>query len=319
MISHTTVFTVSSTDPHRNLALEAILTETLPAGEAALMLWQNANTVVIGSGQNAWRECAITQIEKDSVTLARRPSGGGAVFHDLGNLNFSFLMPKEDYDVSRQLGVILCALQHFGIEAAPSGRNDLTVNGRKFSGNAFRFYQNRALHHGTLLLNADMQRGSRYLIPDPAKLKSKGVASVPARVINLSEIAPVTVSEMKLALEAAFEAEYGAAERVDLDTLALPGLEERIRLYSSWDWNYAASPRGEITLENRFEWGGIQLHFSVLNGKITDLCVYTDAMDECLAARVISLLDGCPCRADAVQSCLAPLSPELAAWLANAL
>ena len=84
MITHTTIFTCSSTNPHRNLALEAILTETLPANEAALMLWQNANTVVIGSGQNAWRECAVTQMEKDGVTLARRPSGGGAVFHDLG-------------------------------------------------------------------------------------------------------------------------------------------------------------------------------------------------------------------------------------------
>jgi len=274
--------------------------------------------VVTGSGQNAWRECDVAQIERDGVTLARRPSGGGAVFHDLGNLNFSFLMPREDYDVLRQLGVILRAVQSFGIHAEVTGRNDLTVDGRKFSGNAFRFYQDRALHHGTLLLHADMARGSRYLTVDPEKLKSKGVTSVRSRVVNLGEYASVSVEAMRDALQREFEREYGAADVVDLDREQIPHLDERVRKYASWEWNYAASPSGEVQWENRFEWGGIQLYFSLREGRITGVKAFTDAMDECLAQKVASALEGCFYRAETIRECLV-LWPDLAEWLCGKL
>lgn len=180
MIERATVFVAKGHNPHRNLAMEALLTESMPEGEAGLMLWQNDNAVIIGAGQNAWRECDIAAMERDHVALARRPSGGGAVFHDLGNLNFSFFLPRGEYDVQRQLRVVLSAVRAFGVEAEMTGRNDLTADGRKFSGNAFRFVHDRALHHGTLLVCADMARGEKYLSVSPEKLKSKGVASVRA-------------------------------------------------------------------------------------------------------------------------------------------
>ena len=142
-------------DPYENLALEQRLLETVEEDCSILFLWQNARTVVIGRNQCAWKECRIEALEQSGGHLARRQSGGGAVFHDLGNLNFTFLSHTTDADVSRQMEVILRACARFGIQGQVSGRNDLTVRDRKFSGSAFFSHQGRSFHHGTLLLEAD--------------------------------------------------------------------------------------------------------------------------------------------------------------------
>ena len=174
MIRSARILTTHCTDPHKNLALEEVLLTTLPEDQAVLYLWQNRHTVVIGAGQNACAECRVGLLESEGGTLARRSSGGGAVYHDMGNLNFSFLVPRADYDVARQLKVILEAVRALGVEAEPSGRNDLTAGGRKFSGNAFRILKDGALHHGTLLVNVDMGLIGRYLNVSKDKLRAKG-------------------------------------------------------------------------------------------------------------------------------------------------
>ena len=158
MITQLRVYESSGFDPHKNLAAEKHLMDITPPGVCLLYLWQNQNTVVIGKNQNAWLECRTTLLAQEGGVLARRLSGGGAVFHDLGNLNFTFIMRKEDYDLDKQLAVIQKACAYAGIDAQKSGRNDLLADGRKFSGNAF--YQNRthAYHHGTLMVDVDRDK-----------------------------------------------------------------------------------------------------------------------------------------------------------------
>ena len=151
MITRTYYYTEESTDPFYNLAIEQHLLDIVPKGSCILYLWQNKHTVVIGKNQNCWKECKMQELADDGGRMVRRLSGGGAVYHDLGNLNFTCVTHKEDYDVARQLDVILTALHALGIHAEKSGRNDLHVDGRKFSGNAFYDNGSRCFHHGCTL------------------------------------------------------------------------------------------------------------------------------------------------------------------------
>ena len=190
MIRQLLTYRDGCTDPHRNLATEAYLTETVPEDTCILYLWQNRHTVVIGRNQNAWRECRTTLLEQEGGVLARRLSGGGAVYHDMGNLNFTFSLPTAAYDLRRQQEVLVAACRRLGIPAECSGRNDILTGGRKFSGNSFYHHGGRSFHNGTLLIDVDMEKLGRYLAPSQGKLESKGVASVRSRVVNLSQIQP---------------------------------------------------------------------------------------------------------------------------------
>jgi lipoate-protein ligase A len=179
-----------SVDPWYNLALEEYLLKHVRRGEVVLYLWQNNHTVVIGKHQNAWKECNCKLLEQDGGRLARRLSGGGAVYHDLGNLNFTMVMDRKLYDLEKQLTVILQAVRGLEIRAEFTGRNDLAIEGRKFSGNAFCFKSERAYHHGTLMVDTDLECLTRYLQAPQSKLVAKGagIASVRSRVINLASI-----------------------------------------------------------------------------------------------------------------------------------
>ena len=284
------------TDPARNLALEEAL--LLQRGEPSLFLWQNAHTVVIGRGQNAWKECRAQQLEEEGGTLVRRSTGGGAVYHDLGNLNFSFIMPKGLYDVPRQLNVIRRAVKTFGIETESSGRNDIVLkeSGAKFSGNAFRLTQAMGLHHGTILFDVDMMKLGRYLQPSKAKLQAKGVESVRARVGNLRPLAPqMTIPYLKAALFEAFSLEYGKSEYGEIDEALDPGQVHALtEKYRSWEWTYGRTPRFDVTLEARFPWGGVELMLRLQNGVVQEARCFTDANDPELADRVAPALLLCP-------------------------
>lgn len=183
-----------SYDPWFNLAVEECIFRQMSPNQRVLFLWRNADTVVIGRAQNPWKECNTRRMEQDGVKLARRSSGGGAVFHDLGNTCFTFMAGKPGYDKTISTQIILNALASLGIQATASGRNDLVViNGedeRKVSGSAYKETKDRGFHHGTLLLNADLSRLADYLNPDPKKLQAKGITSVRSRVTNLVELLP---------------------------------------------------------------------------------------------------------------------------------
>ena len=181
------VIKTDCTNPYINLAAEEYLTMNAEDGVMTMFLWQNAHTVVIGKNQNPWRECNVEAIKHDGIYLARRISGGGAVYHDMGNLNFTFIAKDGLFDVERQTDVILLACRLLGINAVKTGRNDLTVTGRKFSGHAYFSSHGFNYHHGTIMMDVKGDDLSKYLNVSAAKLKSKGVESVRSRVTNLRE------------------------------------------------------------------------------------------------------------------------------------
>lgn len=295
MIDRIRIYISNSMDPYTNIATEKRLMDTTGPTECTLYLWQNQNTVVIGHNQNAWSECRTTLLEQEQGHLARRLSGGGAVFHDVGNLNFTFLVAKENYDLDRQLEVILRACALAGIRAERSGRNDLLAEGRKFSGNAFYSNRTHAYHHGTLLIQVDMDKLQRYLSPPKAKLEAKGVSSVRSRVINLTQLAPeLSVDSMKAYMCTAFSDVYGcpACTHIlsDEDIAAIALLRQE---YASWDYLYGSPLPFTFSCEAQFPWGHIQLQVSSKNGIISTTKVYSDAMDWSLPRQVEQALTDC--------------------------
>ena len=302
MIARLLTCRAGGTDVYENLALERLLTETVGEDECVLYLWRNQHTVVIGRNQNAWQECRTTELEQDGGRLARRLSGGGAVYHDLGNLNFTFCLRTKDYDLARQQRVLLSAVRSLGIPAELSGRNDLIVQGKKFSGNSFYSHAGRSFHNGTLLLSADLETLGKYLTPPRAKLERKGVASVRSRVCNLSEFCPdLTVERMEDALIAAFEREYAlASEPLSRALFDAQRLEELCRGFASWDWIYGRMRPFTFSCEDSFDWGGITLQLAVRDGAVERADVYTDAMDTTIAEVMEKGLPGCRFTASAL-------------------
>ena len=281
-------------DPYWNLAVEEYLLKKAE-NDVILYLWQNAHTVVIGKNQNPWKECRTTLLEQEGGVLARRLSGGGAVFHDLGNLNFTFLVPQNEYDLDRQFGVIAEAITSLGLHAERSGRNDMLAEGRKFSGNAFYKHDGQAYHHGTLLVDVDMSKLGQYLMPSKAKLQSKGVDSVRSRVVNLKELCPeLTIQRMKEEMLRAFEQVYGmTSTELSETTFDMDYVNQLRERNASWDWNYGKSLPASFVCEDRFAWGGIQLQLQVKKGRVAEAVVYSDAMEWDIAHLLQQALQNC--------------------------
>lgn len=281
-------------DPYHNLALEKYLFDHVQDNEIILYLWQNERTVVYGRNQNAWKECHISKLLEDGGHPARRLSGGGAVFHDKGNLNFTFLAKNANYDVDRQLQVIVQACRHIGIHAEKTGRNDITADGKKFSGNAFYASNDNRYHHGTLLIQADTDNMSTYLNVDKEKLSSKGVRSVRSRVTNLTEFYPgLTIQIMKDEMNLAFEEIYGMrAVPYDEASIDYAELEKTRQFFSSDKWLYGRKISFSYQINRRFPWGDFDLNVNVDEGKITDSALYSDANDEAFIRHIRKRLDG---------------------------
>lgn len=295
MITSCFVYQATGYDPYENLAAEQNLLEHLQPQQCILYLWQNQNTVVIGRNQNAWAECRTALLQSEGGKLARRLSGGGAVFHDLGNLNFTFLLNDEDFQIEKQLSVIKKACALAGIETETSGRNDVLAGGRKFSGNAFYHSKGHAYHHGTLLIDADMDKLQRYLSPSKAKLEAKGIASVRSRVVNLTELAAgLTVKKMEQYMCQAFGAVYGIepAELV-LPSPAKAEIAATAQAISSWDYLFGTPLPFTCQMEQRFPWGNVQLQIEAKGGVIQAVRVYSDAMDWQLPQLLEAALMGC--------------------------
>ncbi len=294
MITKAAYIESNQTYPYKNLAVEEFLLDHVEKGQVILYLWQNKNTIVIGKNQNAWKECKTGELERDGGHLVRRLSGGGAVYHDLGNLNFTFLVSKEDYDLEKQMEVILVAARKLGLDALKSGRNDITIDGKKFSGNAFFERGGKCYHHGTLMVNVVMEDLQRYLNVDQEKLKSKSVDSVRARVANLSEFYPgLSITLLKEKLLEAFSEVYGIKPESKLwEQLPLDEIKVREQRFSSWDFIFGRKIPFEYEIAKRFLWGDVNMKVHVDSGKIKDILIYSDAMVQTPIEEIPSILIG---------------------------
>jgi len=252
-----------------------------------LYLWRNNNTVVIGRFQNPWSECHTEKMEKDGIKLARRQSGGGAVFQDLGNTNFTFMSNKEQYKKEINNQIIINALAKFNIAASASGRNDLVVQDqegpKKFSGSAFKETKDRAFHHGTLLINTNLGNLANYLNPSPKKLQSKGIASVRARVTNLVELNPTLNHEVlcQAIIAEFFKTHETECEIEILDNESLSKIEALRNYYEKlkdWNWRFGESPHFSHVFEEKFEWGHIEVHLEANKGIIEDIKIFSDSL-----------------------------------------
>jgi lipoate-protein ligase A len=275
--------------------------EKVPPRCCILYLWQNRKTVVIGRNQNAWKECRVGELEKDGGFLARRLSGGGAVFHDLGNLCFTFILPREDYNIARQTGILLDALGKLGLVAVTRGRNDLEIEGKKFSGHAYYQGNTSAMHHGTFLVNADLSLAQKYLSPPKEKIVSKGIESVRSRIVNLTEFNRLlTIETLNESLIESTENTYGCGsellEDAFFDKAAISELEAR---FAAPEWKYGHSPECGVQITSYLDWGCIDLHFDVIGGKIARLTVFSDSMDEAFIRALPENLNGLSFRSSA--------------------
>ena len=267
--------------PYFNLATEEyLLTQTQ---EEIFMLWQNANAIIIGRHQNTLAEINQPFVEENNIMVARRLTGGGAVFHDLGNLNFSFIRniaPEEkEINFVKFLQPIVDALQSLGVPAAFSGRNDLVVHDKKISGNAMVYYGNRVLEHGTLLFSTVQHNLAQALKVDPDKFNDKAVKSVRSRVTNISEHLPqpMTVMEFKDYLMDFIVKQQPGTTIEPLTPQEEACIQKRAdEKFSTWEWNYGASPKYAIERKVRTKGGTVQIGMDVKNGIISDLRIYGD-------------------------------------------
>lgn len=299
----------NSTDPFLNIAVENYLLSAAEEDAVTFYLWKNHRTVVIGQNQNPYAECNVDLLEDEGGHLMRRRTGGGAVYHDDGNINFSFVVPKQYYDLHRQFLVLQKAVEAYGLSAEVSGRNDVLCCGRKFSGNAFSRGEHQYLHHGTILIKGNMEDLQRYLRVRPAKLHKHGVDSVRSRVVNLSELAPVTSENIVPHLLDAFRLVYSSpleghafadyaslpANELSFDALrqvsAVLALREE---FAGDEWRFGRWRAFQAQRAAAFAWGEVELSVQVdeEHALIRNIDIATDALQTEVLERVRRLLVG---------------------------
>lgn len=272
------------TDAHVNLALEEHVLRTVDGDDSFLLFYVNQPSIIIGRNQNTIEEVNSDTVREQSIRVVRRISGGGAVYHDLGNLNFSFITPYTPERFNRYAEFtrpVVEVLRDLGVPAELNGRNDILADGRKISGNAQFVSRNRMFSHGTLLLDTDLDAVTAALTVKPGKIESKGHKSIRSRVANISEFlnAPLTVDELRtLIIERIFgELDDSAMHRLSpADHDAIEKLVER--KYGSWNWNYGESPAFNMQRSYRFPIGEVDLRIQVERGWIRGMKIYGDFM-----------------------------------------
>ena len=289
---------LTTTDPAFNLAVEEYVFHCLPKDRMYVMLWQNDNAIIIGKHQNTHAEINETYVAQKGIRVVRRLSGGGAVYHDMGNLNFTIIADSQgdSLDFGRFCDIVIRALEKAGVHAQRNGRNDMTIEGKKFSGNAQYVKQGRIMHHGTLLFDSDAQVLSQALQVDPEKIKAKGVKSVRSRVTNIRPYLPVDMELpqfRKLLLDSILEQFPGTAYTLTPEDFAV--IEQlRQQRYDTWDWNYGHSPECTVCKRRRVEGcGTIEAYLTIKQGLVDSICFRGDFFGTEDPAALSQKLKGC--------------------------
>jgi len=270
-----------SFNPYFNLALEEYMLKNPTIEEDVVFLWQNTPTIVVGNNQNTMEEINIPFAHEKEIKVVRRLSGGGAVYQDLGNLNFTFLMTLEksaNLDIKKFALPIVEALKRLGVPAEITGRNDITVEDRKISGNAQRLFRNKLLHHGTLLFDTDLDILSRVLQVGFDKIQSKGIKSIRSRVTNIKPY--LTQQKTIKEFRASVLRELFQEEKINQYLLSEDDLRQINQLvkdkYSTWEWNFGYSPPCTIKNSRRFPGGKVELFLDVEKGIIKNCHIFGD-------------------------------------------
>jgi lipoate-protein ligase A len=300
------------TDAHRNLSLEEyVLREKMPEDDL-LLFYVNAPSIIIGRNQNTIEEIASDVVEKRGIRVVRRISGGGAVYHDLGNLNFSFMTRDVSGRFNRYEkfnGPVVDVLRELGVPAEIGGRNDILADGRKISGNAQFAAHDRMFSHGTLLFDSNLDDVTAALRPKPGKVESKGVKSIRSRVANIAEFisVPIQLDELRLRIiERIFGTRSSGSvpqlEMSDADWLAIEELHDR--KYGTWEWNYGENPASNVERSKRFPAGELDVRLDVQQGRIASVRIFGDFMGRVEVARLEEKLHGLPYEREAIAGVL---------------
>jgi len=290
----------NSTDPYYNLALEQHVFDKLDRSHSYFMLWQNDNAIIVGKHQNTIEEINAAYVKEKGITVARRLSGGGAVYHDLGNINFTFIVDDNNgkpFDFATFCVPVVQVLASMGVKAEISGRNDMTIDGKKFSGNSQYSKQGRVMHHGTILYDSDLQVVSKALNVSVDKIESKGIKSVRSRVTNVrpyvSEDIPTTDFLNALRDFMFKENDMQPYELTEEDERNIRQLRDEV--YSRWEWNYGKSPAHTIWKARRVEGcGKLEIFINMAkSGIIEDIAFYGDFFSNLDPAGLSAVLKGC--------------------------
>lgn len=301
-----------SNDPYYNLAFEEyVLTHKTDADY--LMLWQNENTIVIGQNQNTDQEINRQFVEQHHIHVVRRSTGGGAVYHDMGNLNYSFITDADDranIAISRFTQPVVTALRDLGLRAEANGRNDIVVDGKKVSGTAQRLWKGRILHHGTLLFDSNPEMISGALRVNAEKFRSKSIKSVVSRVGNIRESLDVdmTMEEFWAFLRTHLRGQIAEAELTKEDLEAIDDLKKK--KYNTWEWNYGRSPAYDVVNKKWLDGGTVEVHLSAEHGCITDIKFYGDFLSRKNLNEIIAALIGKPLRRNEMEDALSQFTIE---------
>ena len=292
-----TIIESNTTNPFFNLAYEEYLLDKLSKNEIIFFLYQNESSVIIGKHQNPWKECRVGTCQIENISIARRITGGGTVYHDLGNLNYSFIMDRKMFDLKKQFEVILNALKSIGLHPVYSSHHDILLDENKISGNAFLYRKKSIVHHGTLLVSCDLEKMSFILTPENKKFATSAVSSISSKVVNLNKYKPlINVSKMKLELIKSFRQLYRTKTRVKkinskFEILNLMNVFERQRQF---EWIYGETPKFFIKLEAPFDKNKSSLVVHVQKGFIEEVIHFKNNSKYYVSTDITSFLKGYP-------------------------